>query len=100
MLIGEVSMTPRASFGQWLKQRRKSLDLTQEALAGRIGCTTNLIYKIEADVRRPSRQIAELLAEKLNISPTDRTAFIAFARGEPPEHSAPWGTPFHPPNNL
>ena len=51
------------SFGVWVRRRRKALDLTQDALARRVGCALSMIRKIEADERRPSRQIAELLAE-------------------------------------
>ena len=52
------------SFGPWLKQRRKALDLTQHDLAQRVGCSAETIRKIEADRLRPSRQIAELLADE------------------------------------
>jgi predicted ATPase/transcriptional regulator with XRE-family HTH domain len=93
-------MTAKTSFGQWLKQRRKALDLTREDLAGRIGCAAVTLYKIESDERRPSKQIAALLAEHLNIPPDERAAFIQFARAETVESSVPWGTPFHPPTNL
>src|SRR5687768_12242117 len=56
----EVSMTAEiSSFGRWLQRRRKALDLTQEELAQRVACAAETIRKIEADVRRPSRQIAE-----------------------------------------
>src|SRR5437879_9269942 len=48
-----ASMEATLSFGQWLKQNRKSLDLTQEDLAERIGCSYISIHKIEADERRP-----------------------------------------------
>ena len=78
----------------------KALDLTREDLAGRIGCAAVTLYKIESDERRPSKQIAELLAEFLNIPPAEHTAFIQFARAETIESSVPWGTPFHPPTNL
>jgi predicted ATPase/transcriptional regulator with XRE-family HTH domain len=71
-----------ASLGGWLQQRRKALDLTQEALAQRVGCSVATIRKIEADERRPSRQIAELLAQALDIPSADRPAFIKVARGE------------------
>src|SRR5215468_46529 len=99
-MSAEAMMADRASFGQWLKQRRKALDLTREELAQKIGCAANTIYKIEADERRPSQQIAALLAEHLNIPPDERAAFIQFARGETDEAAVPWGTPFHPPTNL
>jgi len=93
-------MTAKPSFGQWLKQRRKTLNLTREDLAQRIGCAAVTLYKIEADERRPSRQIAELLADLLNIPPDERADFIRFARAEVSDSAAPWGTPFHPPTNL
>ena len=70
------------SFGLWLKKRRRALDLTQNALAQRVGCSPATIRKIEADQRRPSRQIAELLAEVLEIAPADRATFTKVARGE------------------
>ena len=70
------------SFGLWLKRRRKALDLTQAALAQRVGCSVATIEKIESDERRPSRQIAGLLAQVLEIPPTDRETFLKVARGE------------------
>lgn len=93
-------MTAINSFGQWLKQRRKALDITREELAERIGCAAITIYKIEADERRPSKQIATLLAEHLNIPAEEQAAFASFARAEPGQSAVPWGTPFHPPTNL
>ncbi len=93
-------MTVKISFGQWLKQRRKALDLTREDLAVRIGCAINTLYKIEADERRPSKQIAELFAHHLNIPPDEHLAFIQFARARESDSEAPWGTHFHPPTNL
>src|SRR5512135_2553797 len=71
-----------ASFGAWLKRRRKALDLTQEALAGKVGCSIATIQKVEADERRPSRQIAELLAQHLAIPAAERVTFLRVARGE------------------
>ena len=63
------------SFGTWIKRRRKTLDLTQQQLAQEIGCSPSLIFKIESDERRPSRQMAELLAEKLDIPPNNVPIF-------------------------
>ncbi len=95
-------MTGQTSFGQWLKQRRKTLDLTREELARRVGCSTETIYKIEANARRPSKQIAELLAVHLNIPPDEQPAFVIFARSGTLDSptAIPWNTPFHPPSNL
>src|SRR5687767_6741585 len=70
------------SFGNWIKHRRKALDLTQHELAKRVGCSDSLIFKIEADERRPSRQIAELLANHLEIAPEQRSLFLKVARQE------------------
>lgn len=70
------------SFGTWIKRRRKALDLTQQQLAQEIGCSPSLIFKIESDERRPSRQMAELLAEKLDIPSEQRPNFLKTARQE------------------
>lgn len=72
------------SFGAWVRRRRKALDLTHDALARRVGCALSMIRKIEADERRPSRQIAELLATQLQIPAAEREAFLQAARGERP----------------
>jgi transcriptional regulator with XRE-family HTH domain len=73
-------MERTSSFGYWLRRRRKALDMTQAALAQQVGCSVETIKKIETDVRRPSRQMAERLAECLAIAPTERTVFVAAAR--------------------
>ncbi|HEU5099094.1 MAG TPA: tetratricopeptide repeat protein [Roseiflexaceae bacterium] len=73
-----------ASFGRWLTRRRQSLRLQRGELAARIGCAVVTLRKIEADERRPSRQIAERLAEQLSIPLHERERFIRVARGELP----------------
>ena len=70
------------SFGYWVLQRRKALELTREALARQVGCATETIKKIERDERRPSRQIAELLAGALSIPSEQQKLFVQVARGE------------------
>jgi predicted ATPase/transcriptional regulator with XRE-family HTH domain/Tfp pilus assembly protein PilF len=70
------------SFGYWVMRRRKALDLTQKALAGLVGCSLSTIRKIETDERRPSDQIAALLARHLAIPPEEQAAFLASSRGE------------------
>jgi predicted ATPase/transcriptional regulator with XRE-family HTH domain len=86
-------MDEAVSFGRWLKARRKVLDLTQSALAQRVGCALSTIKKIEEGVLRPSRQIAELLAQQLAIPPVERATFVQFARvglgASPPELPLP-----------
>lgn len=100
-------MAEDLSFGSWLKQRRKAYGFTQADLAERVDCSLETIYKIEAGQRRPSEQIATLLAGQLGIAPHERAAFVRFARSdidslavdEPLLH-APWRTQFLPPHNL
>ena len=70
------------SFGNWIKRRRKVLDLTQQELAQKVGCSVSLIFKIESDERRPSRQVAELLAGVLEIPPDQHDLFLKVARLE------------------
>lgn len=75
-------MEPSVSFGVWFKERRKKLDLTQADLAGCVGCTAATIRKIEAEERRPSRQVAELLAACLHIPADQHALFLQIARKE------------------
>src|SRR5262245_7231761 len=70
------------SFGAWVRRRRKALDLTQDALAHRVGCALSMIRKIEADERKPSRQVAALLASALELPPAEREQFLQAARAE------------------
>ena len=69
-------MNQESSFGQFVRQRRRELDLTQEELARRVGCAAITIRKIEADDARPSVQIAERLAMALAIPLDDRAEFV------------------------
>src|SRR5437763_1708682 len=73
-------MTEPLTFGGWLRRRRKAHDLTQEQLAELVGCSEETIRKIEAGGRRPSKPMAELMAEHLGIPAEDRLAVIHFAR--------------------
>jgi transcriptional regulator with XRE-family HTH domain len=73
-------MQSDTSFGQWLKQLRRELDLTQDELARRVGCATATIQKIEAGERRPSRRNAKRQAEYLELASEQRTVFVSLAR--------------------
>jgi predicted ATPase/transcriptional regulator with XRE-family HTH domain len=104
-------MQEQHSFGYWLRLQRKALDLTREALADRVGCSVSMIRKLEDEERHPSAQIAELLAEIFKIPPTERPAFLRFARGDlrsapsQRDEEAPWrvstpALPQQPRSNL
>jgi predicted ATPase/transcriptional regulator with XRE-family HTH domain len=75
-------METPVTFGEWLRQSRDQLRLTRVELAGRIGCSVSALQKIETGERRPSVQIAELIANCLNIPTERRTTFVRVARGE------------------
>jgi predicted ATPase/DNA-binding XRE family transcriptional regulator len=68
------------TFSQWVKEGRKALDLTQEDLAERVGCSIWTIRKIEMGERKPSRQVVELLADALRVHADQRPSFISLAR--------------------
>jgi predicted ATPase/DNA-binding XRE family transcriptional regulator len=95
---------PITSFGAWLQRRRRALDLTQDELAGRVGLSVSAIRKIEGDERRPSREVAQLLAEVLEIPLEARVQFVKVARAElrterlgEPQPPAPPPPPAAPP---
>ncbi|MGD2049828.1 MAG: helix-turn-helix domain-containing protein [Chloroflexota bacterium] len=103
---------PPVYFGEWLKRRRKALDLTQAELAQCAGCSVFAVRKIETGERRPSKQLAALLADCLNIPFEDQETFIRVARGElyvdrldrssfePAAGTRPTSPPAAPPTNL
>ncbi len=78
-------MNQGISFGSFVRQRRREMDLTQEELARRVGCAAITLRKIEADDLRPSVQIAERLAMALAIPLDDRADFVRRARAVQPE---------------
>jgi predicted ATPase/transcriptional regulator with XRE-family HTH domain len=95
------------SFGDWLKRKRKSLDLTQEELAKQVGCSAAAIRKFEAEERRPSVQIVGRLAGIFDIPLKEQPGFRRFARGElrsapaEAEEDFPWqASTRHIPSNL
>jgi transcriptional regulator with XRE-family HTH domain len=83
IVVERGRMTTSSSFGRWLKQRRKALDLTQEDLARQVGCSVWMVLKIEADTRRPSRQLVERLLQCLELTPDERQWIVRWARAVP-----------------
>src|SRR5262245_5355414 len=75
-------MSELFSFGAWVRQRRRALDLTRDELAAQVGCSVMTIRRIETDERRPSKQLAARLADFLHIPADERPAFLHVARGE------------------
>lgn len=71
---------PDNAFGALVRRRRRALDLTQRQLAERVSCSEDMVRKIEADLRRPSRWLAERLLKQLQIDAAQQCAFLTAAR--------------------
>jgi len=78
----DKDMTEEISFGNWLRQRRRILDLTQQDFADLLGCARITLTRIEADTLKPSKQLASIILEKVGISVEEQDAWIRFARGQ------------------
>jgi predicted ATPase/DNA-binding XRE family transcriptional regulator len=70
------------SFGSWIKQRRRDLDLTQHQLAEQVACSVITIQKLEAGVRRPSQQMLARLANCLQLAGDERASFLQQGRAQ------------------
>jgi len=74
-------MNESISFGTWLRQQRRALDLTQKAFADQVGCAEITVRRMEADEYKPSNELALVLFERLGIPEAERTQWVRFARG-------------------
>jgi transcriptional regulator with XRE-family HTH domain len=78
-----VSTEEQPAFGTLLGRFRAAAGLTQEELAERAGLSVEAIGTLERGTRtRPRRATIRLLAEALQLSPDDRSAFEQAARAE------------------
>lgn len=89
-----------SSFGRWMKERRRALDLTQAGLAKLVGCTKGTIRYYEIERLRPSEQVAERLAEHLQIPHEQRQAFLQAAREPVPSDPSHQSTAHDPEDAL
>jgi predicted ATPase/DNA-binding CsgD family transcriptional regulator/transcriptional regulator with XRE-family HTH domain len=76
----ERAMDDQEAFGRLLRRLRTAHTLTQAALAQQASCAIDTIKKIEAGVRRPSRQLAAQFANCLGLAGDERAAFLGAAR--------------------
>jgi predicted ATPase/transcriptional regulator with XRE-family HTH domain len=83
-----VDINSDLTFGPWLRRCRRARDLTHAELAAAVGCSVSALRKVESDDLRPSRTLAEALADALQIAAADRAAFVRFARAMPGDASA------------
>src|SRR5688500_11887033 len=86
-------MQDKKSLCQWLRERRKALDLTQEEVAQRAQCSADTVRKLEAGSRRASKEVAHHLADALGLAGAERAEFLQLARSapgdDPPLHGEP-----------
>jgi predicted ATPase/transcriptional regulator with XRE-family HTH domain len=73
--------TIEMSFGKWLRGERRRMDLSRQALAARVGCAEITLRRIESGTLKPSRELAFILLEQLEIPEPDRGRWVLFARG-------------------
>lgn len=74
-------MQDEISFGEWLRKQRRTFDLTQQAFANQLGCAEVTLRRIEAGSLKPSKELAQIILEKLGIPEMERPQWISFARG-------------------
>ncbi len=74
-------MEEKISFGEWLRKQRRALDLSRQAFADLVGCAEVTLRRIEAGTLKPSKELANILMEKLGIPETQHPQWISFARG-------------------
>ncbi len=81
-------MTDKSSFGQWLKQRRKALGLTQKVLAQQAGCAEVSLRKIESGDLQPSAALVASLARAVSVGEADLPGLLSLARGADDDFTA------------
>ena len=76
-----MATTKPPGFSDLLRRSRHTLGLTQEELAERAGVSARLISALESGApHRPRKDTLRLLAEALELSADEETAFLAAAR--------------------
>jgi predicted ATPase/DNA-binding XRE family transcriptional regulator len=70
-----------STFGEWLRKKRRSLDLSRPALAKQVGCAEITLRRIESGSLKPSRELARLLVEQAGVPEAEQAAWVQFARG-------------------
>lgn len=68
------------TFGDWVRRRRRALDMTQAELADRVGYSAITVRRVEAGTRRPSKDLIEHLARGLAVPEQEMGAFRRLGR--------------------
>src|SRR5438132_8410296 len=69
-------MDSTASLGEWLRRWRRARGMTREEVAEQVPCSVVTIRKIEADERRPSRELAARVADVLRLPAEAHARFL------------------------
>jgi len=77
-----IQKKSNTTFGEWLRIRRRELNLTQQELADQTGCARITLRRLESGTLKPSNELAELLLKELGISASKISQWILFARGQ------------------
>src|SRR6185312_14737492 len=88
-----------SSYGDLLRQYRRELGLTQEALAERAGLSEHGIQKLERGVTQPYRDTAQRLEVALQLGPDDQARLRAAMRPARRYQGAPARNPGTSPHN-
>jgi len=75
-----VSSEDEQTFGEWLRRRRRSLDLTEEQLGDLTGLAPDTVRAYESGRRRPSREAVAAMAKYLMISDEELPDITRLAR--------------------
>jgi len=74
-------VTEKLLFGEWLRKKRRALDMSRQALADQAGCAEITLRRIEGGTLKPSKELAAILLEKVGIPKSELDSWIQFARG-------------------
>jgi predicted ATPase len=74
-------MQEEISFGIWLRKQRREMDLSRQAFAAQVGCAEVTLRRIEAGTLKPSKELARILLEMLDIPKSEWEPWLSFARG-------------------
>lgn len=75
------------TFGEWLRDQRKSAGLTQETLAARVGLVKGQVSRLESGLQRATADIARPIIDALNADPAEAAEWLS--RMEATRASAP-----------
>ena len=82
LLPNSEAVVSQLILSQWIRRRRKSLDLTQAELAHKLACSISTIQKVEEGERRPSKNLTASLVRALEIPEEHHQAFARLVRSK------------------